>query len=87
MTARDWTIVQMFYRDRCPVDATHPLGWESRCEKYVVETGLKSLAVPEVEAWLDADLVRRDGLHEVHYYPRSYVAEAKQLRAAGRWIP
>lgn len=89
MTARserDWTIAQMQYRDPCPVSALHPAGWEHRCERYVVETPLKSTASDAVERWLDADPSRRENLHAVNYYPRNYVDMARSLRASGRVI-
>jgi hypothetical protein len=80
---RDWTIAQMLYRDPVP---DHPARWAHRCEKYVVECPLKSGAETLVAAWLDAVPARREHLHVVHYYPRNYVAMARQLRAEGRVI-
>ncbi len=76
----------MQYRDQVPVSAEHPAGWSSRCERYVVYEPLKSDAEKTVEAWLDADLSRRQDLHAVHYYPRNYVDMAYSLRLQGRVI-
>ena len=83
---RNWTIVQMLYRNQCPVTAGHPCGWAHRAEKYVVDTPLKSEAEKIVERWLDDDETRRWDLHEIHYYPRNYVDMANDLRARGRVI-
>ena len=83
---RDWTIAQMLYRDPVPASDMHPAGWRHRCEKYVVESPFKSEAAALVASWLDADPARREYLHAVHYYPRNYVAMARQLRTEGRVI-
>ncbi len=83
---RNWTIVQILYRDPCPVTADHPAGWEHRVEKYVVDTPLKSEAQEIVERWLDDFPSQRENLHKVHYYPRNYVDMADDLRARGRVI-
>lgn len=78
--------MQIFYRDPCPVDQWHPGGWESRCEKYIVNKGLKSEAEDVVAGWFAADRSRLANLDEVYYYPRNYVDDARRLRAAGRVI-
>jgi hypothetical protein len=83
---RDWTIVQMLYRDPCAVYDTHPRGWEHRQEKYVVNDPLKSKAEVIVARWLEAHPEYAANLHEVNYYPRNYIVEARELCAAGRVI-
>ena len=81
---RNWTIVQMLYRDPVPVSERHPAGWTHRREKYVVMNGLKSRAEAVVEGWLSTYPSRREHLHEVHYYPRNYAGDYRALVAAGR---
>ncbi len=83
---RNWTIVQMYYRDPEPVSAAHPSGWSHRCEKYVVYEPLKSDAERLVESWLNGDPSRRENLYAVHYYPRNYVDIEHDLRLRGRII-
>lgn len=84
---RNWTIVQILYRDPCPVSPTHPGGWSSRCEKYVVDTPLKSEAKIIVGKWLNqSPILLKKNLHEIHYYPRTYVDQERALRAQGRII-
>lgn len=84
--ARNWTIVSFLYRDPQPVSERHPAGWSSRLEKYVVLTGLKSRAQEIVGEWLVQELSRSVNLHDVHYYPRNYVDDYRQLVTAGRVI-
>lgn len=84
---RNWTIVQIIYHDPCDVTDATPMGWKSRVEKYVVETGLKSEAESIVGSWLSCEpLTRIKHLYEIHYYPRNYVDQADQLRCDGRVI-
>ncbi len=83
---RNWTIVQMLYRDPRPVTVEHPCGWEHRAERYVVDTPLKSEAQEIVERWLNANQSQWKDLHEINYYPRNYVDMADDLRARGRVI-
>lgn len=85
--SRNWTIVQMLYRDPVEVSERHPMGWEHRSEKFVVIEGLKSRAVPIVEAWLDRDGRELYGdPHEIYYYPRNYADDFRRLTAEGRVI-
>lgn len=86
MTQRDWTIVQMLYRDPCPVTEATPAGWTHRQEQYVVNEPLKSEAEVIVKRWLEAHPSHAVNLSEVNYYPRNYIDSARYLRAAGRVI-
>lgn len=83
---RDWTIVHISYRDSCPVTDRTPRGWRHRLERYVVNRPLKSEVDIIVAAWFAADRTRLIDLRCVNYYPRNYVDEARELRAAGRVI-
>lgn len=85
-SGRNWTIVQLLYRNPRPVTAEHPAGWAHRAEMYIVDTPLKSEAQEIIEHWLDDDETRRRNLHKIHYYPRNYVDIADDLRARGRVI-
>lgn len=84
---RNWTIVQMIYRDSRPVDERHPAGWATRCERFVVMTPSRAHAKCHVMAWLDHGGRETYGEpHEIYYYPRNYVTLRDSLTAAGRVI-
>jgi len=84
---REWTIVQMLYRDPKPVSPQYPAGFKSRSEAWVVPVGLKSHALVAVARWFAEDQSRGRNLHEVHFYPRNYADQYRALTAAGRVIP
>lgn len=81
---RNWTIVSMHYRDSVEISERYPMGWKSRVEKYVVQSGLKSVAEKVVHRQIAGGYL--DEPNEVFYYPRNYVDEYHRLIAAGRVI-
>lgn len=81
LDARDFTVVSALYRDPKPITPQYPAGWKSRCEQFVVMSGLKSAA--KVPAMLYAD-DHWGTPEELHLYPRTYVQLARHLVSVGR---